>query len=118
GKSTIGLSVMGLLPEAATIRGGGILLAGRDLLSLDQKEMQRVRGRHIGMIFQEPMTSLNPSMPVGRQITEVLRRHRPLSRAAARAKAIDLLEDVGIPDPRQRSAAYPHQLSGGMRQRV
>jgi peptide/nickel transport system ATP-binding protein len=118
GKSTLAMSVMGLLPEAAEIRSGGIRLGDRDLLTLDRRQMQRVRGRHIGMIFQEPMTSLNPSMPVGRQITEVLRRHRPLSRAAARTTAIDLLDLVGIPDPKRRSAAYPHQLSGGQRQRV
>jgi peptide/nickel transport system ATP-binding protein len=118
GKSTFGLSVMGLLPDSATVRGDGVLLAGRDLLTLSPAQLRRVRGSEIGMIFQEPMTSLNPVMPVGRQISEVLRRHRRMTRQAAAARTVELLELVGIPDPVRRSRARPHQLSGGMRQRV
>jgi peptide/nickel transport system ATP-binding protein len=118
GKSTLGLSVMGLLPRAAVVRGGGVRLTGHDVLTLPPSQLGRIRGSKVGMIFQEPMTSLNPVMPVGRQISEVLRRHRRLTRRAALARAVELLELVGIPDPGRRSRAYPHQLSGGMRQRV
>jgi peptide/nickel transport system ATP-binding protein len=118
GKSTLGLSIMGLLPGSASVRGGGVRLAGRDLLTLPPHELRRLRGSEVGMIFQEPMTSLNPVMSVGRQIGEVLRRHRHLGRTAAAARAVELLDLVGIPDAAKRSRAYPHQLSGGMRQRV
>jgi len=118
GKSTIGMSVMGLLPAAARVLGGEIRLDGSDLLSLSPSDLRRLRGREMGMIFQEPMTSLNPVMTVGRQIAEVLRRHRRTSRASSMKCAIELLELVGIPDARSRSGSYPHQLSGGMRQRV
>ena len=118
GKSTLGLSIMGLLPGSASVRGGGVRLGGRDLLTLPPGELRRLRGSEVGMIFQEPMTSLNPVMPVGRQIGEVLRRHRDLGRAAAATRAVELLDLVGIPDAERRSRAYPHQLSGGMRQRV
>jgi peptide/nickel transport system ATP-binding protein len=118
GKSTLGLSIMGLLPGSASVRGGGVRLSGRDLLTLAPGDLRRLRGSEVGMIFQEPMTSLNPVMPVGRQIGEVLRRHRDLGRTAAAARAVELLDLVGIPDAERRSRAYPHQLSGGMRQRV
>ncbi|TDC47892.1 ABC transporter ATP-binding protein [Jiangella ureilytica] len=118
GKSTLGLSIMGLLPGSASVRGGGVRLGGRDLLTLPPGELRRLRGSEVGMIFQEPMSSLNPVMPVGRQIGEVLRRHRDLGRTAAAARAVELLDLVGIPDAGRRSRAYPHQLSGGMRQRV
>jgi len=91
---------------------------GRDLVKLPEREMQSIRGRDVSMIFQEPMTSLNPVFTVGRQIGEVLQRHLDLSRSAARARAIEMLRLVGIPDPEERVDHYPHQLSGGMRQRV
>ncbi|OLP53072.1 peptide ABC transporter ATP-binding protein [Rhizobium rhizosphaerae] len=117
GKSLLSLAVMGLLPPAA-IASGRILLEGRDLMALDDDGMSRVRGRRIGMIFQEPMTALNPAMTVGDQIAEGLVRHEKLSWKAAREAAVDLLDRVRIPDPRARAKAYPHQMSGGQRQRV
>src|SRR5262249_22318784 len=98
--------------------GGSIRFRGRDLLSLSEPEMRGVRGREISMIFQEPMTSLNPVYTCGQQITEVLELHLKLDRAAARLQAIELLKKVGIPSPEQRVDEYPHQMSGGMRQRV
>jgi peptide/nickel transport system ATP-binding protein len=118
GKSTLGMSMMGLLPDAAMVQNGEIRLSGNDLLTLSLAELRRIRGREIGMIFQEPVTSLNPAMPVGRQVAEVLRRHRGTSRRVSLDRAIELLNLVGIPDARGRSNAYPHQLSGGMCQRV
>jgi oligopeptide/dipeptide ABC transporter ATP-binding protein len=119
GKSVTGLSVMGLLPQGISrIDSGKILLAGTDLRGLSDKEMRKVRGKRIGMIFQEPMTSLNPVYTVGAQIGEAIRLHEPVSRAEARRRAVEMLDKVGIPDPSSRVDAYPHQLSGGMRQRV
>ncbi len=118
GKSMTALSVMRLVPPPGHIAGGQVRLDGRDLLALSEREMRRVRGTSVAMIFQEPMTSLNPVFTVGMQVTEGLRVHRGLGRRAARARAIELLTEVGIADPARRAAEYPHQLSGGMRQRV
>jgi oligopeptide transport system ATP-binding protein len=119
GKSVTALSIMRLLPKArCTVRADEITLDGIDLLQLDEAAMRDVRGAKIGMIFQDPMSSLNPVLTVGRQVTEILRRHTKIGRAAARRRAIELFEMVGIAVPEKRLAAYPHQLSGGMRQRV
>jgi oligopeptide/dipeptide ABC transporter ATP-binding protein len=119
GKSVTSLAIMGLLPRPpAILEAGSIRFSGRDLTRLDDRAMREVRGRHIGMIFQEPMTSLNPVFTVGFQLIEAVTAHRKLSRAEARARAIALLERVGIPAAKDRIDAYPHQLSGGMRQRV
>ncbi|MEZ2223899.1 MULTISPECIES: ABC transporter ATP-binding protein [Rhizobium] len=117
GKSLTALGLMGLLPRQAKA-GGQILFDGQDLLTLPEKELRRIRGRDIAMIFQEPMTSLNPVLTIGDQIVEVLRIHENLSRKQARARAIELLDLVSIPDAARRVDDYPHQLSGGMRQRV
>jgi peptide/nickel transport system ATP-binding protein len=119
GKSMTALSVMRLVPDPpGKIVGGGVRLAGTDLLRLDERAMRKVRGKDISMIFQEPMTSLNPVMTIGRQIAEVLLLHENLSRTAARDKAVEMLQLVRIPEPAQRAREYPHQLSGGMRQRA
>jgi len=117
GKSVTCMSLVRLLPETAHISGHAVF-DGRDLLELSPRALRRVRGRDISFIFQEPMTSLNPVFTVGRQITEVLVRHLDLSRGAARKRAVELLELVRIPAPERRLHEYPHQLSGGMRQRV
>jgi peptide/nickel transport system ATP-binding protein len=117
GKSLLSLAIMGLLPGAARVTGR-IALDGRELTKLSDDEMGEVRGRRIGMIFQEPMTALNPAMRVGDQIAEGLIRHRVLGRAAARERAVELLDRVRIPNPRGRADAYPHEMSGGQRQRV
>lgn len=118
GKSLTALTLMRLLPKAACIPNGQILFQGRNLLALSEREMQAVRGREIGLVFQEPMTSLNPVYTIGWQISEVLRQHLALSKKTARARAIELLDLVRIPDPHRRVDDFPHQLSGGMRQRV
>ncbi|MEJ5360043.1 MAG: ABC transporter ATP-binding protein [Desulfobacterales bacterium] len=119
GKSVTALSILRLLPRpAGRIVAGRILFEGGDLLALSESAMRRIRGNRISMIFQEPMTSLNPVYPVGFQIEEVLRKHRGLSPRAARAEAESLLALVGMPDPAARLDHYPHQLSGGMRQRA
>jgi len=119
GKSVSALSVMRLVAQpAGRIVGGEILFKGRDLLSLSEEEMRRVRGREIAMIFQEPMTSLNPVLTIGRQLTEPLEIHLGMDAARARARAAELLAMVGIPDPERRLRQYPHQFSGGMRQRM
>jgi peptide/nickel transport system ATP-binding protein len=119
GKSVTSLSILGLLPAPqGRVISGQILYRGRDLVGLREREMRSIRGAKIAMIFQEPMTSLNPVYTVGAQIIEAIRLHRPVSRAAARARAVELLRLVGIPDPGSRVDTYPHQLSGGMRQRV
>jgi len=119
GKSVSALSIMRLVAApAGRIDGGRILFKGRDLLKLTEPEMQRVRGREIAMIFQEPMTSLNPVLTIGRQLTEGLEIHMKMDRAAARARAVELLGMVGISDAERRLAQYPHQFSGGMRQRM
>ncbi|HMR30692.1 MAG TPA: ABC transporter ATP-binding protein [Geminicoccaceae bacterium] len=118
GKSVTALSVLGLLPKPAARVEGRILLEGRDLLSLSQRELRKVRGNEISMIFQEPMSSLNPVLTVGRQLRETLMLHRGLSRAQAEAQAIELLRLVRIAEPERRVKDYPFRLSGGMRQRV
>jgi len=119
GKSLTALSVLRLLrsPPARVARGQ-VLFEGRDLLSLPEAELRRIRGNRIAMVFQEPMSSLNPVYAVGAQIAEAVRAHRPVGRVAARARAVEMLRQVGIPAPEERADAYPHQLSGGMRQRV
>jgi peptide/nickel transport system ATP-binding protein len=119
GKSVTSLSIMGLVQEPPGIRAGGeILYRGEDLLRKSRSEMEELRGAKISMIFQEPMTSLNPVYRVGEQIVEGLRRHRNLSKAEARARAIEMLRLVRIPSPATRVDAFPHEMSGGMRQRV
>ncbi len=117
GKSVTAMSMLRLLPETASISGRA-LFAGTDLLTLSQRRLRRVRGKEIAFVFQEPMTSLNPVFTVGRQIGEVLRKHLDLSRRAAQRRTVELLELVRIPAAAQRLNEYPHQLSGGMRQRV
>jgi oligopeptide/dipeptide ABC transporter ATP-binding protein len=113
------LSILGLLPAGAgRIESGQIFFAGRELSTLPEREMRALRGKHIAMVFQEPMTSLNPVYSVARQIGEVLWLHEGMNRRAARARSIELLRVVGIPDPERRVDSYPHELSGGMRQRV
>ncbi|WP_343712731.1 ABC transporter ATP-binding protein [Inquilinus sp.] len=119
GKSMTSLSIMGLLPQPmARVAGGHVLLEGRDLLALPERQMRRVRGGEIAMIFQEPMTSLNPVMSVGRQIAEAIRAHRKVDGAGARKLALEALEAVRISEPERRLRQHPHELSGGMRQRV
>jgi peptide/nickel transport system ATP-binding protein len=117
GKSVTMLSLLRLLPETAVVTGEAIF-EGRDLLSAPPPVLRKIRGRDISFVFQEPMTSLNPSFTVGRQVGEVLRRHLGLSREQARRRAVELLDLVRIPAPERRLDEYPHQLSGGMRQRV
>jgi peptide/nickel transport system ATP-binding protein len=119
GKSITALSLMRLVPDPpGRIAGGKVLLAGVDLLALSEEEMRDVRGKDVAMIFQEPMTSLNPVLTIGSQIAEVLLLHEPISRQQARDKAVDMLRLARIPEPEQRAREYPHQLSGGMRQRA
>jgi len=119
GKSVTALSVMRLVPDPpGRIVGGSVTLEGTDLLGLDESAMRRIRGDRISMIFQEPMTSLNPVMRIGDQITEAVTLHRPITRKAAWTTAVDMLKLVRIPEPERRAREYPHQLSGGMRQRA
>jgi ABC-type dipeptide/oligopeptide/nickel transport system ATPase component len=119
GKTVTGLAILGLVPSPpGRIAAGSISFQGRELLGLPEPEMRTIRGREIAMIFQEPMTALNPVFTVSSQMTDVLRRFRGLTRRQARAAAIELLAKVGIPAPGKRIDEYPHQLSGGMRQRV
>ncbi|MBK1657607.1 ABC transporter ATP-binding protein [Paracraurococcus ruber] len=118
GKSVTAMSILRLIPEPPGKIAGSIRFQGRDLLTLSDREMRDIRGNEISMIFQEPMTSLNPVLTVGRQIGETLRLHQGLSAKQAEAKAVEMLTLVGIPEPARRVREYPHQLSGGMRQRV
>jgi peptide/nickel transport system ATP-binding protein len=118
GKTMMGTSVIRLLPPGGRITAGQVLLEGRDLVGLPASEMRSVRGGEIGMVFQDPMTSLDPTMPIGRQIAESVRQHKGASRKAALERAADVLALVGMPRPAERLGDYPHQLSGGLRQRV
>jgi peptide/nickel transport system ATP-binding protein/oligopeptide transport system ATP-binding protein len=118
GKTATALAILRLLPAPGRVTGGRILFAGRDLLGLDESAMRALRGGQIAMIFQEPMSALNPVLTVGDQIAEAVRMHRTVSRRDAWQEAIDRLRTVEIPEPERRASEYPHQLSGGMRQRV
>ena len=119
GKSVTALSIMGLIPKPpAKIVSGEVLFGGRDLTKLSERQLEDVRGREIAMIFQDPMTSLNPTLTIGTQITETIRRHYDVPQAQANKKAIELLEEVRIPRASERLKDYPHRFSGGMRQRV
>jgi oligopeptide/dipeptide ABC transporter ATP-binding protein len=119
GKSVTALSIMGLIPKPpAKIAGGSVVFDGTDLTKLNERQLQDVRGRQVAMIFQDPMTSLNPTFKIGTQITETLHRHFDMDKSPARKRAVELLEEVGIPRAAERLDDYPHQFSGGMRQRV
>ncbi|MCI0753180.1 ABC transporter ATP-binding protein [Teichococcus vastitatis] len=118
GKSVTSMSILRLIPEPPGQLAGAIRFQGKDLLKLSEREMRAIRGNDISMIFQEPMTSLNPVLSIGQQIGEALRLHQGLSKQEAEAKAVEMLTLVGIPAPAKRVREYPHQLSGGMRQRV
>lgn len=118
GKSVTSLSVMGLLAENGRVEAGSAMFGGQDLLKLSDRQLREIRGNRISMIFQEPMTSLNPVITVGKQVAESLRLHIGLDKRAAKAKTIEIFEKVGIPEPQRRYSCYPHQLSGGLRQRV
>ena len=118
GKSMTALALMGLLPPGIALAGGQVHFAGQDLAVLPERQLRQLRGNRMAMIFQEPMTSLNPVLRVGEQIIEVIRTHEKVGARAARARAADLLALVHVPDPERRLEAYPHQLSGGQRQRV
>lgn len=118
GKSVTCLSILRLVPPPGRIVGGKVLFAGQDLLELPEREMRRIRGKQISMVFQDPMTSLNPFLTIGEQVAELLQVHDGLSRRQARQRAIAVLESVGIPDAATRLGEYPHRFSGGMRQRV
>src|SRR3954464_5014571 len=118
GKSVTGLAAIGLIDPPGRISGGEILLSGMRIDNLSPEEMRRIRGKRIGMIFQDPLTSLNPLYRIGDQLVETIQTHTNLSSSQARQKALSLLTEVGIPAPETRIEAYPHQFSGGMRQRV
>lgn len=118
GKSVTSLAIMRLLPKRGNTVTGSVRFAGEDLLTLDEARMRDRRGADLAMIFQDPLSSLNPVLPLGVQVAEVLERHKGMRRSAARKRAAELLERVGIPDPQRRLKDYPHQLSGGMRQRA
>jgi oligopeptide/dipeptide ABC transporter ATP-binding protein len=119
GKSVTALSIMGLVPQPpGRIAGGEVLFEGEDLLKLPARRMRDLRGDQLSMIFQEPMTSLNPAFPVGEQVAEALLRHKDIDKKTAKQSAVEMLRRVRIPSPERRAADYPHQLSGGMRQRV
>ncbi|EPY14066.1 MULTISPECIES: ABC transporter ATP-binding protein [Paenibacillus] len=119
GKSVTAQSILRLLPSPPSkVKQGEIRFKGNDLLKLKERDMQSIRGKDIGMIFQDPMTSLNPTMTIGRQITEVLMKHQQMTASQAKARAIEMLSMVGIPNPASRFQQYPHEFSGGMRQRA
>ncbi|GEO15385.1 ABC transporter ATP-binding protein [Microvirga aerophila] len=118
GKSMSAMAILNLLPPGAERRAGEIAFLGEDILNASEKRLRDIRGNRIGMVFQEPLTALNPSLTIGEQLMEVFRRHRPAQQHLARARAEDMLLQVGIPDPKERMAQYPYQLSGGLRQRV
>jgi oligopeptide transport system ATP-binding protein len=118
GKSVTSLALLGLVPHPGSVTAGEIVFQNRDLRKLDERELRSIRGSQLAMIFQDPMTSLNPFLPVWLQIAEVAQLHLGYSRDKARNHAVQMLEDVGIPDARARAGLYPHQFSGGMRQRV
>src|SRR6266581_436274 len=118
GKSVTANSILRLVPQPPGKIGGAIRFQGRDLLKLNERAMREVRGNDISMVFQEPMTSLNPVLTIGRQIAEPLRLHQGLSRESVEQRVVEMLSVVGIAEPRRRAREYPHQLSGGMRQRV
>ncbi len=118
GKSLTALSLLGLLPSGVGVAEGSIKLQGRELLEMSHHQWRAIRGCEVGMIFQEPMTALNPVFSIGEQVAEVLRHHRRFDRRNARREAVDLLERVAIPEPGRCARSYPHELSGGMRQRV
>jgi oligopeptide transport system ATP-binding protein len=118
GKSVTALAVMGILPRAARVASGSVRLEGRELLGLPDRDLRSVRGKEIAMIFQDPMTSLNPVLTIGRQLRESIETHLDLDRRGAEQRAVDLLDQVGIPGAKRRLRDYPHQFSGGMRQRV
>ncbi|TFL18319.1 ABC transporter ATP-binding protein [Jannaschia formosa] len=118
GKSMTGNAVIGLLDPPAHISGGEVLLEGQRIDNLPLREMRRIRGKRIGMVFQDPLTSLNPLLTVGDQLAETILRHLPVSESEARARAVRGLDEVGIPAAKDRMGAYPHEFSGGMRQRV
>ncbi|MAI79131.1 MAG: peptide ABC transporter ATP-binding protein [Deltaproteobacteria bacterium] len=118
GKSMTALSLMRLLPKPGRIASGRVRLGDEEVLSMSVNAMRRVRGHRMAMIFQEPMTSLNPVVRVGKQVMEAIRLHEDVSRSAARLRSLELFSEVGIPDPEARLDAYPHQLSGGLKQRV
>ena len=117
GKSLTGLSLLGLTPSAAQV-SGSVLLDDRDILTMGDAELRSIRGQQVSMIFQEPMTALDPVFTVGQQISATFRAHQGASRKEARERSIELLQEVGIPEPKRRFREYPHQLSGGMRQRA
>ena len=118
GKSMTALSLLRLVPRPGRIAAGEMIFRGRDLLQLTVPEMRGIRGRDIAMIFQEPMTSLNPVVTVGAQVVEAIRLHEPATKREARRRTVEIFERVGIPDPEARFAAYPFELSGGLKQRV
>jgi oligopeptide/dipeptide ABC transporter ATP-binding protein len=118
GKSVTSLSILGLITDPGRVEGGEVIFDGRDLLTMPRDEMRKIRGDRIAMIFQQPQSSLNPVMKVGKQISEALEIHRDLDEKGARARTLELMDMVGIPDAKRRFEAYPHEMSGGMAQRV
>jgi oligopeptide/dipeptide ABC transporter ATP-binding protein len=118
GKSVTATSIMGIVQQPGKVVGGSVLFDGQELIGRKESELENIRGREISMIFQDPMTSLNPTLKIGTQITEVLERHLKMKRSAARKRAVELLDEVKIPNAKSRLDDYPHRYSGGMRQRV
>jgi oligopeptide/dipeptide ABC transporter ATP-binding protein len=118
GKSALALSILGLIEPPGRVVGGSVILNGRDIATFSDRQLQQVRGREVSLVFQDPMTALDPVKTIGDQIVETIRRHRKVGRRAARRNAVDLLRDVEVPHAEQRLDDYPHQYSGGMRQRV